>query len=100
MSITLLLVIVHHVEGISIHLRSFDYLGFEIQSSNSPSCQSQACDLHDCLGRNTYHPEKCDRILRQLYECCQEMYKANPKSESSACPIPPVVDRWMKDHPK
>ncbi|KAJ3796647.1 hypothetical protein GGU11DRAFT_126179 [Lentinula aff. detonsa] len=59
-----------------------------------------ACDLQDCLGRNTYHPEKCDNILRQLYECCQQMYKANPQSESSACPIPTVVDRWMKDHPK
>ncbi|KAJ3922492.1 hypothetical protein F5877DRAFT_33621 [Lentinula edodes] len=59
-----------------------------------------ACNLQDCLGKNTYHPEKCDKVLRQLYECCQEMYKAHPRSESSACPIPSVVDRWMKDHSK
>ncbi|KAJ3983931.1 DUF1903-domain-containing protein [Lentinula detonsa] len=69
-------------------------------SKESPPCQAQACDLQDCLGRNTYHPEKCNNILRQLYECCQQMYKANPQSESSACPIPNVVDRWMKDHAK
>ncbi|KAE9407109.1 hypothetical protein BT96DRAFT_1014499 [Gymnopus androsaceus JB14] len=69
-------------------------------SQEAPSCQSKACDLQDCLGKNTYNPERCDTVLRQLYECCQQMYQNNPKSESSACPVPPVVDRWFKDHPK
>ncbi|KAH7877869.1 uncharacterized protein C8R40DRAFT_1067475 [Lentinula edodes] len=75
---------------------SFCFLFF----SASPFCHVESCNLQDCLGKNTYHPEKCDKVLRQLYECCQEMYKAHPRSESSACPIPSVVDRWMKDHSK
>ncbi|KAJ3974725.1 DUF1903-domain-containing protein [Lentinula raphanica] len=69
-------------------------------SKESAQCQAQACDLQDCLGKNTYHPEKCDGVLRKLYECCQQLYKDHPKSSSSACPMPNVVDRWLKDHPK
>ncbi|KIK63725.1 hypothetical protein GYMLUDRAFT_124768, partial [Collybiopsis luxurians FD-317 M1] len=52
-----------------------------------------ACNLQECLGKNTYHTQKCDALLRQLYECCQRIYKDNPKADSSACPLPSVVER-------
>ncbi|KAF8147388.1 hypothetical protein BJ912DRAFT_1017918, partial [Pholiota molesta] len=46
-------------------------------------------------------PDKCDRHLRNLYECCQRMYdETSGKGESTACPMPQVVTRWLKDHPK
>ncbi|KAF7350630.1 Cx9C motif-containing protein 4, mitochondrial [Mycena sanguinolenta] len=67
----------------------------------SEKCQTEACALQTCLDKNTYSPEKCDDRLRALYMCCQKMYDAAPDSdpESTACPIPSVVKRWIKDHP-
>ncbi|TFK33539.1 DUF1903-domain-containing protein [Crucibulum laeve] len=64
-------------------------------------CQAEACDLQACLGKNTYKPERCDQHVRNLYKCCQKMYDATEgKGESTACPMPNVVQRWMKDHPQ
>ena len=61
----------------------------------------QACDLQACLNKYTYTPEKCDDHLRKLYECCLKMYERNDGGgESTACPLPEVVKRWMKDHSK
>ncbi|KAH7929529.1 hypothetical protein BV22DRAFT_1002429 [Leucogyrophana mollusca] len=68
-----------------------------------------ACALQSCLSSNTYSPEKCDRHLRKLYLCCSEMYhnQSSPGdgvkttgNESSACPMPSVVGRWLKHHPE
>ncbi|KAJ7181312.1 hypothetical protein C8R43DRAFT_269211 [Mycena crocata] len=70
----------------------------------SEACQAEACALQTCLNKNTYKPEKCDERLRELYQCCQNMYEKSggEKSEatSTACPMPSVVKRWMKDHPR
>ncbi|THU90518.1 DUF1903-domain-containing protein [Dendrothele bispora CBS 962.96] len=71
------------------------------QNTDTSHCQAQACDLQSCLNKNTYKPEKCDAHLRNLYLCCQKMYQdSDGKAESTACPIPNVVSRWLKDHPK
>ncbi|KAF8987011.1 hypothetical protein BDQ17DRAFT_1286100 [Cyathus striatus] len=68
--------------------------------SETAACQVEACDLHSCLNKNTYKPERCDQHLRKLYECCQKFYeKTDGKGESTACPMPSVVTRWLKDHP-
>ncbi|RDB20775.1 Cx9C motif-containing protein 4, mitochondrial [Hypsizygus marmoreus] len=73
--------------------------------SKQQACQAEACELQACLNKNTYAPEKCDDQLRKLYECCQRMYDsktgdaANGGNESTACPMPSVVKRWLKDHP-
>ncbi|EDR07833.1 uncharacterized protein LACBIDRAFT_298053 [Laccaria bicolor S238N-H82] len=65
------------------------------------TCQTEACDLQSCLNRNTYAPEKCEKNLRSLYECCQRFYKLTEgRGESTSCPLPNVVQRWMRDHPK
>ncbi|KZP28499.1 DUF1903-domain-containing protein [Athelia psychrophila] len=65
------------------------------------SCQTEACSLQTCLGLNTYRPDKCDHQLRKLYLCCQNMYKKEGESaESTACPMPSVVHRWLKRHPE
>ncbi|EIN06391.1 hypothetical protein PUNSTDRAFT_72306 [Punctularia strigosozonata HHB-11173 SS5] len=58
-----------------------------------------ACTLQTCLNKNTYQPEKCDAQLRELYTCCQRFYEATgDKGESTACPMPSVVRRWLKNH--
>ncbi|KAI1790384.1 hypothetical protein LXA43DRAFT_891127, partial [Ganoderma leucocontextum] len=58
-----------------------------------------ACSLQTCLGRNTYQPEKCDDYVRKLYRCCWEMYKrTDGRGESTACPLPNVTRRWLKQH--
>ncbi|KAI0262213.1 hypothetical protein BC834DRAFT_829165, partial [Gloeopeniophorella convolvens] len=61
--------------------------------------ESPACTLQTCLSKNTYSPEKCTDHMRNLYKCCQAFYDAD-KGESTACPMPSVVRRWLKDHPK
>ncbi|EIW80235.1 hypothetical protein CONPUDRAFT_137537 [Coniophora puteana RWD-64-598 SS2] len=62
-------------------------------------CQNEACALQGCLGKNTYSPEKCDEQMRRLYLCCQRMYDSNSNADSHPCPMPSVVDRWLKSHP-
>lgn len=69
--------------------------------SQEAACQAQACELQSCLNKNTYTPEKCEKHMRELYLCCDSMYKATQdKGESSACPMPSVVRRWLKNHPQ
>ncbi|KNZ72950.1 hypothetical protein J132_01463, partial [Termitomyces sp. J132] len=65
-----------------------------------------ACNLQSCLSKYTYEPQKCDRRLRKLYECCQRMYDSKNEMgtestslESTACPMEIVVKRWLKDNP-
>ncbi|KAF9649513.1 DUF1903-domain-containing protein [Thelephora ganbajun] len=72
---------------------------YSIQNSKSNECQAEACDLQACLKKNTYNPSKCDIQLRKLYECCGRMYDRTKDGESTACPIPSVVRRWLKLHP-
>lgn len=58
-----------------------------------------ACNLQGCLNKNTYSPSKCDTQFRKLYECCGQMYdRTGDKGESTACPLPRVVRRWLKSH--
>ncbi|KII95464.1 hypothetical protein PLICRDRAFT_98888, partial [Plicaturopsis crispa FD-325 SS-3] len=59
-----------------------------------------ACALQSCISKNTYSPEKCDNHLRGLYHCCQKMYEESKDAESTACPMPNVVHRWLKAHPE
>ncbi|KAH9975582.1 DUF1903-domain-containing protein [Lactifluus volemus] len=66
-----------------------------------PPCQAEACALQGCLTRNTYSPEKCTENMRNLYRCCQLLYDATgDHGESTACPMPSVVRRWLKVHPE
>ena len=55
-----------------------------------------ACALQACLNKHTYSPERCEENLRQLYLCCQKMYRENKGVESTACPMEKVVERWLK----
>ncbi|KAI6007756.1 hypothetical protein F5J12DRAFT_697657, partial [Pisolithus orientalis] len=58
-----------------------------------------ACTLQNCLSANIYHPDRCDKFVKALYLCCDEMYKKDGKdAESSACPMQSVVERWLKRH--
>ncbi|CAF0807157.1 unnamed protein product [Rotaria sp. Silwood1] len=41
-------------------------------------CQKFACDLQTCLNKHTYNPEKCDKILDQLKQCCLEHGTQSP----------------------
>ncbi|GLB37877.1 putative mature-T-Cell Proliferation I type [Lyophyllum shimeji] len=74
---------------------------------SKPPCQAEACSLQECLQTNTYTPQKCDRHLRGLYECCERVYDEAVRQgreeeavhESTACPMPRVVKRWLSDHP-
>ncbi|KAH9927755.1 DUF1903-domain-containing protein [Fomitopsis serialis] len=64
-----------------------------------PPCQAEACELQTCLNKNTYKPEKCEEHMRNLYKCCQAMYEqTDGKGESTACPMPSAVQRWLKNH--
>ncbi|KAJ8586440.1 hypothetical protein M405DRAFT_743598, partial [Rhizopogon salebrosus TDB-379] len=60
-----------------------------------------ACALQTCLSANTYSPERCDAHLKRLYQCCFKLYEERDRDtdESTACPMPSVVERWLKNHP-
>ncbi|EPT02479.1 hypothetical protein FOMPIDRAFT_1029304 [Fomitopsis schrenkii] len=59
----------------------------------------RTCELQACLNKNTYKPEKCNEQLSKLYQCCQTLYEqTGGKGESTACPMPNVVRRWLKNH--
>ncbi|KDQ07311.1 hypothetical protein BOTBODRAFT_38929 [Botryobasidium botryosum FD-172 SS1] len=66
------------------------------KNEDQAACQAEACSLQTCLNSNTYKPERCDRQLRQLYECCDAMYAKDANMESTACPTQRVVQRWLK----
>ncbi|KAI9465186.1 DUF1903-domain-containing protein [Lactarius psammicola] len=68
---------------------------------SDPLCQAEACALQACLSKNTYAQEKCTEKMRNLYKCCQALYDdvTEDRGESSACPMPSVVRRWLKSHP-
>jgi hypothetical protein len=37
--------------------------------------------------------------MRDLYRCCARMYDATAdKGESTACALPAVTRRWLKNH--
>jgi Mature-T-Cell Proliferation I type len=60
-----------------------------------------ACSLQTCLNKNTYSPEKCDNQVFALYECCQNLYKAQANGiqiDPTSCPQQSVIRRWMKRH--
>ncbi|KAI6009869.1 hypothetical protein EDC04DRAFT_2581428 [Pisolithus marmoratus] len=60
---------------------------------------SAACALQNCLSVNTYSPDKCDKFVKALYLCCNEMYRRDGKdATSSACPMRSVVERWLRRH--
>ncbi|KAI9511440.1 hypothetical protein F5148DRAFT_975039, partial [Russula earlei] len=62
-------------------------------------CFLTACALQACLSKNTYSQEKCAEHMRDLYKCCQTLYDATDgHGESTACPMPGVVRRWLKAH--
>ncbi|KAH7096831.1 DUF1903-domain-containing protein [Auriculariales sp. MPI-PUGE-AT-0066] len=67
--------------------------------TDSAHCQAQACDLQACLNKNTYTPEKCDTLVRKLYECCGRMYDKDNGASSTACPSETILRRWFKNHP-
>ncbi|TFK25388.1 hypothetical protein FA15DRAFT_617920 [Coprinopsis marcescibilis] len=65
------------------------------------ACQSEACALQTCLNKYTYTPERCHINMRKLYQCCQQFYQTQStqdKAESTACPLPHVVNRWLDEH--
>ncbi|KAI0732498.1 hypothetical protein C8Q72DRAFT_118366 [Fomitopsis betulina] len=67
--------------------------------TNDSPCQAEACELQTCLNKNTYKPGKCNEHLRKLYQCCQTLYaQTSDRGESTACPMPNVVRRWLKNH--
>ncbi|KAG2127218.1 DUF1903-domain-containing protein [Suillus clintonianus] len=72
-------------------------------------CQAEACALQSCISANTYSPDKCEAHLKRLYQCCSKLYqdhtekndskRASDANLSTACPMPSVVERWLKNHP-
>jgi hypothetical protein len=88
------------VLGTRATMSSRRYGCFPTYRGSSLIIQFAACVLQSCLSKNTYSPEKCDDKLRGLYLCCQSMYDSDEGKESTACPMPAVLQRWFKNHPQ
>ncbi|RSL70482.1 hypothetical protein CEP54_001726 [Fusarium duplospermum] len=51
----------------------------------------------DCLTRNGYNEDKCQTVIRQLYECCEAFYERYGEEASTvSCPKPYLLKLKMK----
>ncbi|KAH7274613.1 Cx9C motif-containing protein 4, mitochondrial [Fusarium solani] len=62
-----------------------------------PACHPRACAIQNCLTRNGYNEEKCQTVIRQLYECCEVFYERYGEEASTvSCPKPYLLKLKMK----
>ncbi|KAI8724831.1 Cx9C motif-containing protein 4, mitochondrial [Fusarium sp. LHS14.1] len=59
-----------------------------------PACHPRALD---CLTRNGYNEEKCQTVIKQLYECCEVFYERYGEEASTvSCPKPYLLKLKIK----
>ncbi|UPK98699.1 hypothetical protein LCI18_009634 [Fusarium solani-melongenae] len=62
-----------------------------------PACHPRACAIQNCLTRNGYNQDKCQTVIRQLYECCEVFYERYGEEASTvSCPKPHLLKLKMK----
>ncbi|KAI8687976.1 hypothetical protein NCS55_00050100 [Fusarium keratoplasticum] len=62
-----------------------------------PACHPRACAIQNCLTRNGYNEDKCQTVIRQLYECCEIFYERYGEEASTvSCPKPYLLKLKMK----
>ncbi|KAK4636120.1 Cx9C motif-containing protein 4, mitochondrial [Fulvia fulva] len=62
-----------------------------------PACHSQACAIQDCIQKNDYKEEKCQKQVDALYACCNLFYKENGDGASTvSCPKANLLRLKMK----
>ncbi|KAJ4173423.1 Cx9C motif-containing protein 4, mitochondrial [Fusarium falciforme] len=62
-----------------------------------PACHPRACAIQNCLTRNGYNEDKCQNVIRQLYECCEIFYERYGEEASTvSCPKPYLLKLKMK----
>ncbi|CAF1337536.1 unnamed protein product [Adineta steineri] len=44
----------------------------------SEFCQNFACELQTCLDKHTYNPDKCEKVLNKLKQCCLDHGAQSP----------------------
>lgn len=51
----------------------------------------------DCLTCNGYNEDKCQTVIKQLYECCEVFYERYGEEASTvSCPKPYLLKLKMK----
>ncbi|KXL42080.1 hypothetical protein M433DRAFT_94346 [Acidomyces richmondensis BFW] len=62
-----------------------------------PPCHPRACAIQDCIQKNNYNEEKCQKQIDALYECCNLFYKRMGDNASTvSCPKPNLLRLKMK----
>ncbi len=39
--------------------------------SKRPPCKKEACAIQACLNKNKFDPEKCQRQIQRMVDCCK-----------------------------
>lgn len=67
-------------------------------SDNFNPCKPIACDIQACIQRNQFQQDRCDYLVKRLYQCCASYYKKyGRESECVSCPKPDALDRKLRD---
>ncbi|KAH9845517.1 DUF1903-domain-containing protein, partial [Teratosphaeria destructans] len=62
-----------------------------------PPCHPRACAIQECIQKNNYNEEKCQKQIDALYECCKLFYQRNGDDASCvSCPKPNLLRLKMK----
>ncbi|CAK3961844.1 DUF1903-domain-containing [Lecanosticta acicola] len=64
---------------------------------SEPPCHPQACAIQDCIQKNNYKEEKCQKQIDALYACCNLFYQQNGDDASTvSCPKANLLRLKMK----
>ncbi|KAI7117045.1 hypothetical protein KC316_g18851 [Hortaea werneckii] len=62
-----------------------------------PACHPQACAIQDCIQKNNFKEERCQKQIDALYECCNLFYQRNGDEASVvSCPKAILLRLKMK----
>ncbi|KAI8690620.1 Cx9C motif-containing protein 4, mitochondrial [Fusarium sp. Ph1] len=70
----------------------------QFKASISPGHNNVVANMQpDCLTRNGYNEDKCQAVIRQLYECCEVFYERYGEEASTvSCPKPYLLKLKME----
>ncbi|GBB91596.1 hypothetical protein RclHR1_00190009 [Rhizophagus clarus] len=52
------------------------------KDKNQQPCLREACQIQTCLQNNNYQESRCQKVIEELFKCCEELIKSGGESPS------------------
>ncbi|CAB5198863.1 unnamed protein product [Rhizophagus irregularis] len=49
---------------------------------NTQPCLREACQIQTCLQNNNFQESRCQKVINELFNCCEELLKSGGESPS------------------